>query len=346
MMTRLIQTIILSILIVSSTIGQVNITFEVNTSTLGSISPDGLFIGGGSGFGKPGENRLSDIDGDGVYTITLQRNVGFSSFYIFLNGNCEDWSCKEKLAGLPCSDPKNFDDRFLPPVMSDTTIKACFNTCDNDGSCTIITDSVDIKFELNTSEIDVDPGGLFLAGGSGFGVAGDNPMIDPEDDGIYTVTVRRAKGFSSYYTFLNGNCGDWSCKENIEGQPCADPDAFNDRFIPSVMNDTIIKTCFAKCTNDGSCETAFIGELKKDINLFTIRPTLVNDYINIQYNHESVSINKEIKVVNSSGQVFEKFISKNNAKTQLNTLSYTSGVYFITIQTSNKILTKKFIVQK
>lgn len=345
-MKRILKTLSLSILLLSSVIAQVNITFEVNTATLGTVSSEGLFIAGGNGFGLPGDNRLSDLDGDGVYTITLQKEKGFSSFFIFLNGNCADWSCKEKLAGLPCSDPKKFDDRFLPPIMSDTTIKACFNTCDNDGSCTIITDSVDITFELNTSEIEVDPGGLFLAGGSGFGFEGDNPMIDPEDDGIYTVTVRRAKGFLSYYTFLNGNCGDWSCKENIEGQPCADPDAFNDRFIPSVMNDTIIKTCFAKCSDDGSCETAYIGKLKTDKNLFSIRPTLVNDYINIQYNHELVSMNKEIKVVNSSGQVFEKFISKNQAKTQLNTLSYNSGVYFITIQSTNKILTRKFIVQK
>ena len=345
-MKRILKTLSLSILLLSSVIAQVNITFEVNTATLGTVSSEGLFIAGGNGFGLPGDNRLSDLDGDGVYTITLQKEKGFSSFFIFLNGNCADWSCKEKLAGLLCSDPKNFDDRFLPPIMSDTTIKACFNTCDNDGSCTIINDSVDITFELNTSEIEVDPGGLFLAGGSGFGVAGDNPMIDPEDDGIYTVTGRRAKGFLSYYTFLNGNCGDWSCKENIEGQPCADPDAFNDRFIQSVMNDTIIKTCFAKCSNDGSCETAYIGTLKTDKNLFSIRPTLVNDYINIQYNHELVSMNKEIKVVNSSGQVFEKFISKNQAKTQLNTLLYTSGVYFITIQSTNKILTRKFIVQK
>lgn len=345
-MKRILKTLSLSILLLSSANAMVNITFEVNTASLGNVSPEGLFIAGGNGFGLPGDNRLSDLDGDGIYTITLQKEKGFSSFFIFLNGNCEDWSCKEKLAGLPCSDPKNFDDRFLPSIMSDTTIKACFNTCDNDGSCTIITDSVDITFELNTSEIEVDPGGLFLAGGSGFGVTGDNPMIDPEDDGIYSITVRRVKGFQSYYTFLNGNCGDWSCKENIEGQPCADPDAFNDRFIPSVIRDTIIKTCFAKCTNDGSCETAYIGELKTDKNLFSIRPTLASKYINIQYNHESVSVNKEIKVVNSSGQIYEKFISKNQAKTQLNTLSYTSGIYFITIQSANRILTRKFIIQK
>lgn len=345
-MKRILKTLSLSILLLSSANAMVNITFEVNTASLGNVSPEGLFIAGGNGFGLPGDNRLSDLDGDGIYTITLQKEKGFSSFFIFLNGNCEDWSCKEKLAGLPCSDPKNFDDRFLPSIMTDTTIKACFNTCDNDGSCTIITDSVDITFELNTSEIEVDPGGLFLAGGSGFGVTGDNPMIDPEDDGIYSITVRRVKGFQSYYTFLNGNCGDWSCKENIEGQPCADPDAFNDRFIPSVIRDTIIKTCFAKCTNDGSCETAYIGELKTDKNLFSIRPTLASKYIIIQYNHESVSVNKEIIVVNSSGQVYEKFISKNQAKTQLNTFSYTSGIYFITIQSTNRILTRKFIVQK
>jgi hypothetical protein len=345
-MKRILKTLSLSILLLSSVNAMVNITFEVNTASLGNVSPEGLFIAGGNGFGLPGDNRLLDLDGDGIYTITLQKEKGFSSFFIFLNGNCEDWSCKEKLAGLPCSDPKNFDDRFLPSIMSDTIIKTCFNTCDNDGSCTIITDSVDITFELNTSEIEVDPGGLFLAGGGGFGVTGDNPMIDPEDDGIYSITVRRVKGFQSYYTFLNGNCGDWSCKENIEGQPCADPDAHNDRFIPSVIRDTIIKTCFAKCTNDGSCETAYIGVLKTDKNLFSIRPTLASKYINIQYNHESVSVNKEIKVVNSSGQIYEKFISKNQAKTQLNTLSYTSGIYFITIQSTNRILTRKFIVQK
>lgn len=345
-MKRIIKTLCISILSVSSVIAQVNITFELNTSTLSSISPEGLFIAGGNGFGLPGDNRLSDLDGDGVYTITLQKEKGFSSFFIFLNGNCSDWSCKEKLAGLPCSDSENFDDRFLPPVMSDTIIKACYSTCDNDGSCTIITDSVDLTFELNTAEIEVDPGGLFLAGGSGFGVAGDYPMIDPEDDGIYTVTVRRAKGFFSYYTFLNGNCGDWSCKENIEGQSCAYPDAFNDRFIPSVKGDTIIKTCFAKCTSDGSCMIANIGQLKMDNELFNIRPTLVNDYINVSFDNQYISLDKKIKVVNYSGKIFESLMSTNQVKLSLNTIAYPSGVYFITIQTNNKILTQKFIVQK
>lgn len=332
------------ILLVSNTYGQVNITFELNTATIGSISPEGLFIAGGTGFGTPGDNRLSDIDNDGIYTITLTRDKGFSSHYTFLNGNCGDWSCKEKIGGLPCSDPDNFDDRFLPPVMSDTIIKACFNTCDNDGNCTFITDSVDITFELNANEIDVDPGGLFLAGGSGFGVAGDHPMIDPEDDGIYTITVKRFKGFSSYYTFLNGNCGDWSCKENIEGQSCAYPNAFNDRFIPSVMNDTIIKTCFAKCTDDGSCETASLLNLSYTNSLFTVSPTFVTDFIKIKYTNQTIANHKNVRIFNLSGKEITAFVSINEASSKINASHFPSGIYFLTVLTHSGITTKKFMV--
>lgn len=95
--------------------------------------------------------------------------------------------------------------------------------------------TVNITFELNMETVtDVDPSGVYIAGGTGFGFPGDNPMVDPDGDGIYTVTIEKEVGFSSYYAFLNGNCGDWSCKENLFGLPCGDPDNYNDRFIPQL----------------------------------------------------------------------------------------------------------------
>ena len=70
------------------------------------------------------------------------------SYYTFLNGNCPDYSCKENLAGLPCGDPSNFNDRFLPAVMSDTTILVCFENCADDGSCDqIIAPTLPMDFE-------------------------------------------------------------------------------------------------------------------------------------------------------------------------------------------------------
>ncbi len=235
-------------------IDSVDITFEVNTATIGMIDPNGIYLAGGSSFGWPGDNQMVDPDGDGIYTITLSRAAGVTSNFTFLNGACPDWSCKENLAGLPCSDPANFNDRTLPPVFSDTTILACFGTCDSDGSCTLVTDSVTITFMCNTAAMaSVDPAGIFIAAGGNFGAPGDNPMDDSDGDGVYTFTVTKAKGFTSHYAFANGACPDWSCKENLSGLPCGDPSSFNDRWLPAVNSDTTVMACFGTCDSDGSC---------------------------------------------------------------------------------------------
>ncbi len=232
----------------------VNITFEVNAATLGtSISADGLFIAGGAEFGSPGDNPMTDM-GNGIWSVTIAKPVGTASFYTTLNGNCPGWGCKEQLSGLPCGDPANYNDRWMPAVYSDTTIKTCFGTCDSDGSCTLNLDSVDITFELNTASLSsVDPAGIFLAGGGTFGSPGDNPMTDM-GNGMWSITVRKAKGFNSDYVFTNGNSG-WGDKEVLTGLPCAFGQ-YDDRRLPAVYSDTTLKACFATCDSDGSCAGA------------------------------------------------------------------------------------------
>jgi len=237
---------------IGQSIGQFNVTFELNTENI-VVDPGGIFVAGGAGFGVAGDNQMTDTDGDGIYTITLEREEGFSSHYTFLNGNCPDWSCKEDIGGLPCADPFAFNDRFLPEVTSDVTIQACFGNCADDGTCVTPTDSLNITFELNTELITVDSAGVFVAGGGSFGIPGDNPMVDDDGDGIYTVTIRKPVGFQGFYTFTNGACGDFSCKEDIAGLPCANPGNFNDRFLEQIFEDTTIKACFGNCDPNGDC---------------------------------------------------------------------------------------------
>ncbi|MCX8210535.1 MAG: T9SS type A sorting domain-containing protein [Lewinella sp.] len=326
---------------------QVNITIELNTATIsGTIDPGGIFVAGGCCFGNPGDNELLDPDGDGIYTGTFQQDAGFSTFYTFLNGNCGDYGCKENIAGLACSDPANFNDRFLPPVMSDTIIRACFGTCDADGSCTIVTDSIDITFELNTETIMVDAGGIFLAGGSNFGNPGDNPMIDPDGDGVYTITVRKPQGFASYYTFTNGNCGDYSCKEDLEGLECGDPASFNDRFLSPVMSDTIVKACFGNCASDGSCTPSSVRGLSVDENLFTLRPTVVNDFAEIVFGNHVDGKEKQILIVNAAGQVVQTVDAAYQYNYRLDTSNYPPGLYLFSVATEGSYLTKKFVVSR
>lgn len=112
--------------------------------------------------------------------------------------------------------------------------------------------TVDITFEVNAANITVDAKGLHIAGGSQFGVPGDHPMSDSDNDGIWTVTITKPVNTSSHFTILNGG-DDWGQKENIAGLSCADPNNYNDRFLPRVTQDTTIKTCFGECSTDGSC---------------------------------------------------------------------------------------------
>ncbi|MGB0431008.1 MAG: hypothetical protein ACPGLV_11085 [Bacteroidia bacterium] len=89
--------------------------------------------------------------------------------------------------------------------------------------------TVDITFEVNAANITVDAKGLHIAGGSEFGVPGDHPMTDADNDGIWTVTISKPVNTSSHWTILNGG-DDWGQKENIAGLSCADPNNFNDSF--------------------------------------------------------------------------------------------------------------------
>ncbi|MEL7219991.1 MAG: T9SS type A sorting domain-containing protein, partial [Bacteroidota bacterium] len=249
------------------------------------------------------------------------------------------------IAGLPCSDPTSFNDRFVPPTMEDVTIQACFGNCADDGSCEMTTDSIDVTFQLNTANITVDAGGIFIAGGGTFGVPGDNPMVDPDGDGIYTFTTRRPVGFSSFYTFTNGNCPDFTCKEDLNGLPCGAPANFNDRFLPATMTDITVQACFGNCANDGSCMETSVNGLTIDENLFSLRPTLVNDFINVDFGDNARYQNKQMIIVNSVGQVVHTATQLEMDTYQVDTALYPSGVYAVQVRLGNTMLTKRFVVQ-
>ena len=114
---------------------------------------------------------------------------------------------------------------------------------------------VSVTFNVNMANEDVSPQGVYLAGGADFGVPGDNPMNDDDGDGVWTITVDVASGYTGFYTFTNGACGDWSCKENIIGQSCA-AGPYSDRELVNITEATTINTCFGQCTTDGSCAAA------------------------------------------------------------------------------------------
>jgi hypothetical protein len=77
-------------------------------------------------------------------------------------------------------------------------------------------------------------------------------MSDADGDDVWTISIDFPANTSSDYTFLNGNCADWSCKENIGGQECAVA-PYNDRHIDLGTEDVTVNACFAVC-GDGTCD--------------------------------------------------------------------------------------------
>ena len=238
-----------------------NVTLTVNCSNI-TVGPNGMYAGGGFLGGSDGL-QLTDADGDGTWegVATVFAGTG-PNHYAFFNsptGN-SDWGTKENLAGLPCGDPGNYNDRVLPNITSDTTIQHCFENCASDGTCNSSVVFHNVTLKVNTANITVGPNGMY-AGGGILGDAIAVPLSDADGDGTWEGVASIADGTSGNYIFLNSpaNGGDWGAKEDLSGQSCSDPNNWNDRIMPTITGDTTLLHCFGNCITDGTCGAVVSG---------------------------------------------------------------------------------------
>jgi hypothetical protein len=324
----------------------VDITFSVNTSWI-TVDPAGLFLAGGGNFGNPGDNPMSDSDGDGVWEITVRQPKGFSSHYTFTNGNCPGWTCKEDIMGQSCADPNNFNDRFLPGVWSDTTLTTCFGWCSDDGSCPMPLDTFNVTFQVDMNTQTIDPAGVFLAG-SFEGWQKSIVMSDNDADGVYDVTVPLTAG-DYEYKFVNG---DWPTAEEFDpgtsDSLCTitDPSGqFTNRLVSVTGDSTLYVYCYDSCfTCDGF--NVFTTQLQIDDKLFSIRPNITRDYTNIVFAENAVMEEKLIRIYNTYGQLVKTEIVNNTDIYRLDVNRLASGMYFVNIQSGNRMATKRLVIQQ
>ncbi|NBC08936.1 MAG: T9SS type A sorting domain-containing protein [Bacteroidetes bacterium] len=203
-----------------------------------------------------------------------------------------------------------------------------FDNITTDGTSS---EMISITINLGTSGLDsVSTDGIFLAGGGTFGNPGDNPMADPDGDGVYTITFMQPSGFQSFYTFTNGNCPDYSCKEMIEGQDCANPDNFNDRFMGPITQDTVINTCFEECTTTTDCTVNSTELLEKGIE-FSVLPTLTTGELLLSFGNQPLP-QSQLQVVTPQGQVLKQWTLDGAYQQTINISNLPAGMYFITLE--------------
>lgn len=223
-----------------ATEGDVTFRVDMNEYT-GSFNT--VFVSGEFNNWDAAANPLADDDLDGVWEGTIaDLPIGNYQYKFQVDG----WADSDQFGEFETctiSDGTNVNRRVN--VFGDTDIDVvCF------GSCYACDEGVKITVEVGTSHIVVDANGIYLAGGGNFGAPGDFPLNDDDGDQIWSISFERTKDFESFYTFTNGLCPDFSCKEDIGGLPCANPDNFNDRKMGPFTDDTVIASCFGECTDN------------------------------------------------------------------------------------------------
>ena len=315
----------------------VNIT--INLAAGGGDPANGFFIAGGGNFGDPGANPLTDDDGDGIYTITLQRPAGFESFYTFTNGACPDYSCKENIAGQACANPDNFNDRKMGPVNEDIVINTCFGQCTETTECGTVASPGAITFSVDMNGHSGDFTTVYISGNFNSWSGDANPLTDDDGDGIYTTTIAMNAGPQEYKFQLDA----WTVQEEfMPGGECTlTTGEFTNRLV-EVDGDADVCFIWNTCT---ACDINNVFEVEVDNTIFDVQPTIVTDEVLVTFGDQFTDT-KQLKIINTIGQVVKAFEVDSNISQQTINLSHLdNGIYFVNIQTEGKLQTRRIIIQ-
>ena len=315
----------------------VRITFNVGQGGA-TIAPEGMHIAGGGNFGVPGDFPMSDDDGDGVWTITFERPVGFESFYTFLTGACPDWSCKEDVSGQACANPDNFNDRLLGPVMADMEINTCYGFCTDDLDCSGATGG-DVTFNVDMNGYSGSFNTVFLSGNFNSWSGDANPMEDPDGDNIWTTTVNFITGNHQYKFQVDS----WTDQEFfMDGDPCTATEGNFVNRVVEVSGDTEVCFGWQTCT---SCLSG-VNDLVVDNSIFKVQPTIVESSTQLVFG-ENFNEEKIVSVFNGLGQIEKEIkLAAWDLNYTLDASNLQNGLYFVNVVTKGKPQTQRIIINK
>lgn len=311
------------------------INFKVNMNFYTS-NFDSVYLSGNFNDWSGTSHPLSDDDLDGIWEGSITLPNGAYEYKITLDNMAKQ---EDFLGTEECTKTTGeFTNRVLL-VSGDANIpEFCFNSCYACG------EEVKITFRLGMGDVTPDSSGVWLAGGGNFEVPGGKyKMKDDDQDGIYELLVPRKRGFSTFFTFANGPCPDYSCKEDLTGLDCGDPNNFNDRFMGPVDSNFELATCFGLCSDNASC-TSSTNEIISQNNLFALRGNpSINGKIAIHF-EENNNFDKQVIITNYMGQQMSKMdIIGGSQLLDFDINELQNGLYYITVLSNNQTQTKKFV---
>lgn len=324
----------------SGSVPTADVTFKLDMNQFGG-SFTKAYVSGSFNTWSGDKDELTDPDGDKIYEKKLTLPVGLYEYKFTL----DNWAQQEQFSPTTaCTnttvDGANvFTNRKLVLSANSTVGPVCYNSCYGCG------DAVKITVNLGMGTYTPDPGGVYLAGGLDFGAPGGRfKMADADGDGVFSIQIERQRGYSTFYDFANGACPDYSCKENLEGQSCAVPTNFNDRWLSAVQQDTVINTCFASCATNTDCTTS-TKNLALSNDWLALQPSLATDAVRLAFATPAAG-KVNIQVFDAAGKVVLAETRNDLTDSYLMPVAVLkNGLYVVLVQTSEVAASGRFVKQ-
>jgi len=215
----------------------VQVTFKVDMSNVGTISPNGVHIAGNFQGWDPATTQMTPPPFGFYYTYTATLTPGETIYWKYINGTT--WGEVENLVGAGLCVTGNDNNRFfVVPDQNITLDVVCF------GKCNICNPPiVDITFRVDMSNEQVSPNGVHIAGSfqDPPWQPGDTEMLLIGND-VYAVTLQLGAGDYYEYKFINGTT--WPENETVPPDCARGGNRYVE--IPNVSS-SLEAVCFGSC---------------------------------------------------------------------------------------------------
>jgi hypothetical protein len=190
-----------------------------------------------------GYNQLTDADGDGIYSVTLDFPAGDVEYKYAIDGFADQENLIDDMAnGGTCAPITDYAGYANRQVAAGST------TTDTYGSCTTCADQVepiDITFNVDMSSYGNSFGVVNLNGSFNSWCGGCNAMDDADGDGVYSLTLSLLPGSYEYKFTLDG----WTIQEEFAGgESCTSTiDGFTNRAVTATETTVLPVVCWNSC---------------------------------------------------------------------------------------------------
>ena len=271
---------------------------------------------------------MSDADGNNIWEVTVSVPEGPYEFKF----SADNWGIQENLvAGSSCTvTAGEFTNRFIDATQDTILSPVCWGSC---SPCGQGNGPYNVTFNVDMSQAPVSFTTPELNGTFNNWCGSCAAMSDPENDGIWSITVPLDPGVYTYkFSYDN-----WTGQEELPvGGSCTfTENGFTNRTITVTENTTLANVCWQSCE---ACVTYVNNVVTNSLNIY---PNPAKNELNIS----GINAGQKIVVRNMLGQCIGMHNASGNLL-QIELSELESGFYFISIEKEGEITqTQTFVVE-